>query len=108
MRRFVTRGGKQKSDVPDKCFDDDFRRHFTTNYGTGGEQYDTYAPAYRYGYEAASDPRYRGKDFRDIESDLRSDYGRRYPGSTWEKMKDSIRYGWDKVTGKTSSATSNR
>lgn len=89
-------------------FDDDFRRHFTTNYGTGGAQYDTYAPAYRYGYEAANDPRYKGKDFRDIESDLRSDYGRRYPGSTWEKMKDSIRYGWDKVTGKTSSATSNR
>jgi uncharacterized protein (TIGR02271 family) len=89
-------------------FDDDFRRHFQTNYGAGGEQYDTYAPAYRYGYEAASDPRYKGKDFRDIESDLRSDYGRRYPGGTWEKMKDSIRYGWDKVTGKASSAGTNR
>src|SRR5881394_2557633 len=26
MRRFVAGGGKQKGDVPDKCFDDDFRR----------------------------------------------------------------------------------
>jgi len=35
-----------------------------------------------------------------VESDLRADYGRRYPNSTWDKMKNSIRYGWDKVTGR--------
>jgi uncharacterized protein (TIGR02271 family) len=86
--------------------DTDFRNDFQTRYGsTPGASYDTYSPAYRYGYEAASDPRYKGKDFSEIESDLRSDYGRRYPNSTWEKMKDSIRYGWDKVTGKASAAT---
>jgi uncharacterized protein (TIGR02271 family) len=83
------------------AFDDtDFRRDFQTNYGTGGASYDTYAPAYRYGYDMASDPRYKGRSWSEVESDLRSDYGRRYPNSTWEKMKDSIRYGWDKVTGK--------
>ncbi len=83
------------------AFDDsDFRRDFQTNYGTGGASYDTYAPAYRYGYDMASDPRYKGKSFSDVESDLRSDYGSRYPNSTWDKMKNSIQYGWDKVTGK--------
>jgi uncharacterized protein (TIGR02271 family) len=85
-------------------FDIDFRRNFDTNYASTGATYDTYAPAYRYGYEMANDPRYRGKDFSAVESDLRSDYGQRYPNSTWERMKDSIRYGWDKVTGKTRSA----
>ena len=85
--------------------DTDFRRNFDTTYASTGATYDTYAPAYRYGYEMANDPRYRGKDFSAVESDLRSDYGRRYPSSTWERMKDSIRYGWDKVTGKTRSAT---
>jgi uncharacterized protein (TIGR02271 family) len=83
----------------------DFRRHFDTNYASTGATYDTYSPAYRYGYEMANDPRYRGKDFSSVESDLRTDYGRRYPNSTWERMKDAIRYGWDKVTGKTRSAT---
>jgi uncharacterized protein (TIGR02271 family) len=82
-------------------FDDsDFRRDFQTNYGTSGASYDTYAPAYRYGYEMASDPRYKGRSFSDVENDLRTDYGSRYPNSTWDKMKNSIRYGWDKVTGK--------
>ena len=81
----------------------DFRRDFDTRYGASGGNYDDYAPAYNYGYAMAADPRYRGKRFDDVESDLRSDYGRRYPNSAWEKMKDSIRYGWDKVTGKASS-----
>lgn len=83
------------------AFDDsDFRRDFQTNYGTSGTSYDTYAPAYRYGYDMASDPRYKGRNFSDVENDLRTDYGRRYPNSTWDKMKNSIRYGWDKVTGR--------
>ncbi len=83
------------------AFDDsDFRRDFQTNYGTSGSSYDAYAPAYRYGYDMASDPRYKGKSFSDVESSLRSDYGSRYPNSTWDKMKNSIQYGWNKVTGK--------
>jgi uncharacterized protein (TIGR02271 family) len=83
------------------AFDDsDFRRDFQTNYSNSGASYDTYAPAYRYGYTMASDPRYKGKSFSDVENDLRSDYGRQYPNSTWDKMKNSVRYGWDKVTGK--------
>jgi len=86
--------------------DRDFQSDFTRRYGATGGSYDTYAPAYRYGYESASDPRYQGKNFSDVESDLKADYSRRYPNSTWEKMKDSIRYGWDKVTGRATSATS--
>ncbi len=82
-------------------FDDtDFRRDFQTRYGSTGVKYDTYAPAYEYGYQMASDPRYKGKSFREVESNLRSDYGTRYPNSTWEKIKDAVRYGWDKVTGR--------
>jgi uncharacterized protein (TIGR02271 family) len=83
------------------AFDDsDFRVDFKKRYATSGESYDTYLPAYRYGYDMASDPRYKGRSFDQVESDLRAEYERRYPRSTWEKMKDAIRYGWNKVTGK--------
>lgn len=88
----------------DSALHSDFRRDFDTRYSASGGNYDEYAPAYNYGYAMAADPRYRGKRFDEVEPDLRSDYGRRYPNSTWEKMKDSIRYGWDKVTGKSSAA----
>ena len=86
--------------------DEDFRRDFTTRYSSTGENYETYAPAYRYGYEMASDPNYRGRTFNEVESDLRSGYGKQYPKSTWEKIKDSVRYGWDKVTGRATAARS--
>ena len=89
-----------------QAFDDsEFRTDFQRRYATGGAAYDTYEPAYRYGYDMASDPRFQGRSFEEVQSDLQSDYGRRYPTSSWEKMKDAIRYGWDKVTGKARAAT---
>jgi len=98
-----TKGASGPNDI-----NEDFRNHFTSHYGSSGGTYETYEPAYRYGYDTASDPRYGGKDFSQVESDLRSDYERRYPNSTWEKIKGSVRYGWDKVTGRSSSATTSR
>jgi uncharacterized protein (TIGR02271 family) len=86
-------------------YGDDFRNHFQTRYGSSGGRYEDYEPAYQYGYNAAGDPRYQGRNWDDVESDLRSDYGRRYPNSTWERMKESIRYGWDKVTGRARGAS---
>lgn len=100
------RGTKSSSSAGD--INEDFRSHFTSHYGSGGDTYQSFEPAYRYGYEAASDPRYKGKDFNQVQSELRSDYERRYPNSTWEKIKDAVRYGWDKVTGRSSSATTSR
>ncbi len=90
-------------------FDDaDFRTDFQNRYAARGGSYETYQPAYQYGYEMASDPRYQGRSFDDVESDLRSDYGRRYPNGTWENMKDAIRSGWNKVTGKSREQTASR
>jgi uncharacterized protein (TIGR02271 family) len=88
-------------DTGQEQFDDsDFRADFQNRYAASGASYDTYQPAYRYGYDMASDSRYQGRRFDDVESDLRTDYGRRYPNSKWEEIKDAIRSGWDKMTGR--------
>lgn len=76
----------------------DFRHHFQGSAGLSGTDYAAYAPAYRYGYHAASDPRFQGRSFDEVEPELRSDYARHYPGETWDRVKDSVRYGWSKVT----------
>lgn len=78
----------------------DFRSDFQTRYGSTGASYDTYAPSYEYGYRMASDQRHQGKRWEDVETTLRSDYERQYPNSKWEQMKDSVRFGWNKVTGR--------
>jgi uncharacterized protein (TIGR02271 family) len=104
-RTETIRGKVRRSDVNverlegDRTYDDDFRRDFDTRYGgTRSAKYETYAPAYQYGYRMASDERYRGREWNDVEPTLRTGYERDYPGSKWEQMKDAIHYGWDKVT----------
>lgn len=85
----------------DNRYDDDFRTHFKSRYGTDRSlRYEDYAPAYQYGYTSASDERYRGRSWDEVEPTLRTDYERRYPNSAWERFKDSVRYGWEKVTGR--------
>ncbi len=91
--------------IPGVRFDDsDFRADFQKRYASGDGSYDDYAPAYRYGYDMASNSRYQGRSYDEVESDLRTEYGRQYPQSAWEKMKDAVRYGWNKVTGRTHAA----
>jgi len=82
-------------------YDDDFRNDFKTRFGSvRSARYETYAPAYQHGYRMARDERYRGRRWEEVEPTLRSDYERSYPDSKWEQMKDAVRYGWDKVTGR--------
>jgi uncharacterized protein (TIGR02271 family) len=83
--------------------DDDtyYRNDWQTNYASLGGTYDDYAPAYRYGYDMRRDARYQGRNWDDVESDLRSDWDTRYGSSgssTWERMKAAVRSGWNRMT----------
>jgi uncharacterized protein (TIGR02271 family) len=76
----------------------DYRKNFETTYGSDRD-FDSMRPAYEYGSRYANDSRYKGKSWNDVERDLRTDYERQYPNSTWDEVKNAVRHGWDKVTG---------
>jgi len=78
----------------------DFRRDWEERYANSGESFESYQPAYDYGYQSAGDARYKGRNWSDVEDNIRTDYMRANPNSNWERMKSAVRYGWDKVTGK--------
>ena len=80
-------------------YNDDFRKHCATAFAGKGTYVD-YEPAYRYGYELGTHERYRGRDWVALEADARRDWEARHP-NTWERFKDAIRYGWDKVRART-------
>jgi uncharacterized protein (TIGR02271 family) len=81
--------------------DSDFRSDYQARFAADPNlRYEDFAPAYRYGHEMASDPRYASRNFDDVADDLKTDYMRHNPNSTWERMKGAVRYGWEKVTGK--------
>jgi uncharacterized protein (TIGR02271 family) len=81
------------------AYERDFRTHATTTFASRGQAYEHWAPAYRYGYERATDPRYRDRDWAAVETDARRDWEQRHQG-TWEEFKEAIRYGWEKVRGR--------
>lgn len=85
--------------------DDDFSRHeqafrsdFQDRYGSTGESYSDYEPAYRYGHSLRNDDRYAGRQWDEIEPDARRDWEAKNPGSAWEKSKAAVRHAWDSLT----------
>ena len=55
-------------------------------YVTPGTDYDTYAPAYKYGWESRG--HFIGSTFDDVESDL---------GREWDRVKGASSLGWDRA-----------
>lgn len=86
---------------PTKTADDaDFRRHWQSAYGKSGGRYEDYDAAYRYGSTQAGTERFQNYRWEDAEPALRSDWESRHPESAWDKVKDAVRYGAEKITGR--------
>ena len=81
------------------AYEREFRTHATTAFASRGHPYEHWAPAYRYGYDLAADPRYSGRDWAAVETDARRQWEERHRG-TWEEMKEAIRHAWDRVRGR--------
>jgi uncharacterized protein (TIGR02271 family) len=82
-----------------ETYDPDFRTHFQTTYSRMGGNYDRYQPAYRYGYTLATDDRYHGRNWNEIEPEVHRAWNTQNQG-TWEDFKDAVQYSWDKVRGR--------
>lgn len=82
-----------------ESYADEYRRHYSSTFASSGAAYAEYEPAYRYGYDLGTNERYRSGDWTTFETDARRDWEQRHPG-TWERFKDAIRHGWDKVRSK--------
>ncbi|HEX9148680.1 MAG TPA: hypothetical protein VF958_05900 [Thermoanaerobaculia bacterium] len=79
-----------------------WRKSYTTRpYYRAGSAYEEYEPAYRYGWETASRPEYRGREFDAVESDLERGW-EKAKGKTregWRDVKAATRDAWDRVRG---------
>jgi len=78
--------------------DTNFRTHWQTSYSALGGRYEDYAPAYSYGSSLAANDKYKGHHWNDIEPEVRADWEATNSGSPWEKTKEAVRYGWEKMT----------
>jgi len=89
------RGAQRPYDV--SSYDEDFHNHYQTYFVATGILYEEFEPAYRYGYTLATDPRFEGRDWSEIEPEARTYWTNYHSDSPWEKFKDAIRHGWEEV-----------
>jgi hypothetical protein len=80
--------------------DTDYRTHWQNAYGQSGGRYEDYDAAYRYGSTMAGSERYKNYRWEDAEPDMRRNWESSHPESAWEKVKDAVRYGAEKVSGR--------
>ena len=88
-------GADRSRDDDFRSYDSDFRDHFSNASADDGT-YEQAEPAYRYGYTSANDSRYEGREFSEVEDDLRRDWEKRNEGS-WDNYRDSIRYSYNQT-----------
>lgn len=76
-------------------YDNDFRRHYQTNYQRSNMPYERIQPAYQYGYTYAG--QYKNRNWSDAERDVRMEWERSHPDNAWENFKDAVREGFNRA-----------
>ena len=83
-----------------KTEEDYWRTNYTNrSYIGANKEFEYWRPGYRYGYDSAM--KYQGRNWNDVENDLRTGWDRyEHRGkAAWEQIKDAVRDGWNRVTG---------
>ncbi|MEJ2707259.1 MAG: hypothetical protein P8074_06565 [Anaerolineales bacterium] len=80
-----------------KAFLDAYETHYQRHLAHTGKSFEEYLPAYQFGYQIATDERFRHERWDQIEPQVRQQWeSQEHPG-TWDDFKLSIYYGWRKV-----------
>lgn len=77
-------------------YSNSFRNHFSTSMYSNTYTYEQYEPAYRYGYDLATNSRYRQRNWDEIELEAQRYWDERNPG-TWDRIKNAVRHAWEEV-----------
>ena len=72
-----------------------YRDRWQQRYGTTGDRWEEYEPAYRYAWEYRQRPEYADRSFASAGPDLRRDWELRRGELPWDRVKDVMRDVWD-------------
>jgi hypothetical protein len=74
----------------------EFKEHYEQHYIDSGYGYSQYRPAYHYGYDLATDARYRGLDWNTMEPQILRVWDEKRLG-LWVRYKEAVQYAWQRV-----------
>lgn len=78
------------------AYEPQYRQHYDRSLVATGYTYNQYLPAYRYGYNLATDSRYQDRNWTDVQAEAREGW-EDYNEGTWQEFKDAVRHGWEQV-----------
>jgi hypothetical protein len=90
--------GKGAAEAVNPTVEEEYWRdnYSTRPYVTSGADFETYRPAYQYGWESYA--RHQGRRFDEVEPELRKDWEtRRDTKLTWDRAKEATRDAWHRV-----------
>ncbi len=93
--------GKAAAESIDPTAEDAYwRENFSNRPYAKGASYDTYGPAYRYGWESRA--KYADRNFDEVEKELRQTWSGTHPKTIpWEKARPATRDAWERIGTRT-------
>ena len=91
---------RQRVDVDERYLQarTDLEREHGTRVGATGRAFAEAEPNYRTGFDAGHDERYVGREFADVEPELRRDHATRgVTADRWAELRHEIETGWNKA-----------
>jgi hypothetical protein len=78
-----------------------WRNNYSSRPYATGRNYEDFRPAYQYGFESGQ--HHMGRQWNDVEADLRSGWdkvgAKSGTGGTWDSVKDAVKDAWHRITG---------
>ena len=81
-----------------------YQQRWQERYGSSGGRWQDYEPGYRYSHEMANDPRFRDRDWNEVEPEFQrgySDWSRRNgyvsEGNAWDRIRNNVRESWEEA-----------
>ncbi len=82
-------------DVAFDTVDGSFRKHYEEIYGDQDYPYESFAPAYRFGYFAASDERFLNRPWSEVEPEVEAAWRAEFGDRQWDTYKEALRFSFD-------------
>lgn len=80
-------------------FEPELQAHYEQQYADEDRDFSEYSRDYRYGMALAEDEGYRSRNWEEVEPEA----GRHWEtqeDTTWDNIKDAVRYGWQRIRGR--------
>jgi stress response protein YsnF len=77
-------------------YDNDFREHYKSQFGSDQGSFEEAEPAYRYGHTFGTSDRYKGGDYEAARPDIKRSFEEKYGRGSYDRYEEATRHAYDR------------